>query len=347
MRVTFEDFFKDGSGGKAPRPCQTQLAEQAAWPETWVIPTGFGKTAAVLSAWLWKIAGADKSTPRRLVYCLPMRTLVEQTENAAKAWLNTAKTAFGLEIEFDVLMGARNEDRREKPGWIMHPERPAILLGTQDILVSAALMRGYGVSRYRWPVDFALLNNDALWLFDEVQLTGAALATSAQLEGFRRGFGAGRNSRTLWMSATLDPAWLKTADFTPGDEYRAHDLTEDDLQEVSHLWTAKKSLNPLGVDSHDLSKTTEKAYVAELAKHAIEKAKRGKNTIIFLNTVRRSQAIFDALKDAEHEIVLVHSRFRKTDRDERMKQLSQSPPTSGRIVVATQALEAGVDVRPR
>ena len=51
--------------------------------------------------------------------------------------------------------------------------------------MSAALMRGYGASRYRWPIDFALLHNDALWVFDEVQLAGAAITTSAQLEAFR------------------------------------------------------------------------------------------------------------------------------------------------------------------
>jgi CRISPR-associated endonuclease/helicase Cas3 len=60
--------------------------------------------------------------------------------------------------------------------------------------------------------------------------------------------------------------------------------------------------------------------------------------------VRRAQALFEALEGAECEVVLVHSRFRKADRDERMKQLSVDPPVQGRIIVATQALEAGVDV---
>ena len=31
-------------------------------------------------------------------------------------------------------------------------------------------MRGYAMSRFRWPVDFALLHNDSQWVFDEVQL---------------------------------------------------------------------------------------------------------------------------------------------------------------------------------
>ena len=47
--------------------------------------------------------------------------------------------------------------------WDIHPEREAILIGTQDMLLSRALNRGYGMSRYRWPMHFGLLNNDALW----------------------------------------------------------------------------------------------------------------------------------------------------------------------------------------
>jgi hypothetical protein len=43
------------------------------------VPTGCGKTAAVVMAWLWnRIQLARPDWPRRLVYCLPMRTLVEQ-----------------------------------------------------------------------------------------------------------------------------------------------------------------------------------------------------------------------------------------------------------------------------
>jgi CRISPR-associated endonuclease/helicase Cas3 len=54
------------------------------------------------------------------------------------------------------------------------------------MLLSRALMRGYGMSRFGWPIDFGLLHTDALWVFDEVQLMSAGLTTSAQLDAFRR-----------------------------------------------------------------------------------------------------------------------------------------------------------------
>ena len=82
-----------------------------------------------------------------------------------------------------LMMMMGGSDRTE---WRVHPERATILIGTQDMLLSRALMRGYGMSRFGWPIDFSLLHTDALWIFDEVQLMGSGLATSAQLEAFRR-----------------------------------------------------------------------------------------------------------------------------------------------------------------
>jgi CRISPR-associated endonuclease/helicase Cas3 len=62
------------------------------------IPTGLGKTAAVVLAWLWNRvlpsnADARAQWPRRLVFCLPMRTLVEQTEKNVRDWLQNTKTS--------------------------------------------------------------------------------------------------------------------------------------------------------------------------------------------------------------------------------------------------------------
>ena len=346
--MNFETFFQAGVNGKYPRPYQTSLAERD-WPETLIIPTGFGKTAAVLAAWIWKIGHRkDPATPRRLIYCLPMRSLVEQTEAVARTWIEKANETFGVEITLDVLMGGRGEGRRGLPAWMLCPDCPAIVIGTQDMLISAALMRGYGTSRYRWPVDFALLHNDALWVFDEVQLTGATLPTSAQLEAFRRKLGSVRPSRTLWMSATLDPQWLKTVDFTPKDSSRDHDLDDEDLTGTGHLWTARKQLAPLDLDASKVGNEKGlKSYANELARRAVNMAKPYTNTIIFLNTVARAQAVFASIKKpggfaGEH--LLIHSRFRGVDRENLMTRLQTDVPEQGRIIIATQALEAGVDV---
>ena len=53
------------------------------------------------------------------------------------------------------------------------------------MMLSRALNRGYAAPRARWPVDFGLLQHDALWVLDEIQLMDVGLATSAQLGAFR------------------------------------------------------------------------------------------------------------------------------------------------------------------
>lgn len=341
--MDYQEFFSAATE-KVPYAFQSALAERE-WPETLVVPTGFGKTAAVVLAWLWKVRGGDTETPRRLVYCLPMRTLVEQTEVAVREWIKAVGAEASLgEVVVDVLMGGRERGRRV-PEWIMQPQRPAVLIGTQDLLVSAALMRGYAVSRYRWPVDFALLNNGAFWVFDEVQLTGAALATSAQLEALRRTLGVARGSRTLWMSATLDPEWLRTVDFSPRDTWRPNDLGPIDLDQARERWEAAKSLARLDVSTEDIAKKAI-GYAEAVAREAVARHRPGKTTLVFVNTVPRAQAVFKALRlvGAAADSLLVHSRFRPAERAEQLARLKAPVSDKGRIVVATQALEAGVDV---
>lgn len=171
----FDLFFKaatGGEGGFAPYPFQRRFATSKDLPEILDIPTGMGKTDAVILGWLWRRrfdprADIRAATPRRLVYCLPMRVLVEQTEKKTKEWLKNlgmlaekgpggsdpvegwaAEQGDGEDrIAVTVLMGGEDRD-----DWDLYPERDAIIIGTQDMLLSRALNRGYGMSRYRWPV---------------------------------------------------------------------------------------------------------------------------------------------------------------------------------------------------
>jgi CRISPR-associated endonuclease/helicase Cas3 len=90
-RIRVDEFFKAATGyaqgpfhyqrclagGDTGGACQSRLIN---------IPTGLGKTAAIVLAWLWnrlqsqngegKMENGKGTWPRRLVYCLPMRTRV-------------------------------------------------------------------------------------------------------------------------------------------------------------------------------------------------------------------------------------------------------------------------------
>ena len=375
--MSYTDFFKRATrtegqpDGLKPFPYQCRLAEEP-WPELLDVPTGMGKTAAVALAWLWKRgwreggreAGPDAETPRRLVVCLPMRVLVEQTERNARRWLENLAVA-GVpgenKVSVHLLMGG-SEDVK-KPIWADYPEEDAILIGTQDMLLSRALMRGYGMSRYQWPVHFAWLHNDALWVFDEVQLMGAGLSTSVQLELFQDLFWKPAMScHFLWMSATPGEGMFDTRD--------RRDKSKHELQEAKTSRLAPGALErnepafKAGKEIEVLSKQP-KIESSKSKDGILDLHKAGQISLLVVNTVRRAQELYQELETAFEkrknkkprvpELLLLHGRMRPCDRKDRMNTLLEFsvkqkanqgsvPDHPGVIVVATQVVEAGVDI---
>lgn len=353
------DYQRRLAGGARDCPCTSRLIN---------IPTGLGKTAAVILAWLWNRTASPVKLPwpRRLVYCLPMRTLVEQTEHEVSKWLqNLWRKADELGLNGDarkelkwlmehspiVLMGGE-ELKPEKFNWDIHPECPAILIGTQDMLLSRALNRGYGMSRYRWPMHFGLLNNDCLWVMDETQLMGVGVETSAQLDGFRHlsQWAQNGNCLTWWMSATLDEARLDTVDHPkPGVGWETITLSDPErgADGVRERFEARK---PVVKAEFVLSSTTKDSHPKEVAALIVQKHAQGTLTLVVVNRVSRARKLYEALRRDKKlgvdpsRIALIHSRFRPVDRTRHTELLFGK---GDRIVVATQAVEAGVDVSAR
>lgn len=351
--MTFADLFSQAFAGKAtPFAYQIALAERD-WPDALIAPTGLGKTAAVVLAWLWKRITEPETVPRRLVYCLPMRTLADQTTRNVNDWLSRVTSLPGdwharlpdAGRDIHVLMGGQDE-----PRWYEHPERPAILIGTQDMLISRALMRGYAMSRFRWPVDFALLHNDTQWVFDEVQLMSSGLATSTQLEGFRCCLGTEITTRSLWVSATLHPDWLCTADApgTPTVWRVPSDFAADERSPiVRRLIDAPKRIERAPVRPKTATKAAISAYIRELAGEVRTHHQSGHLTLVILNTVARAQQAYAALIEQgvpNDRMILIHSRFRQRDRTAHLAGLPKPRAACDLIVVTTQAIEAGVDL---
>ena len=350
--MTYDEFFQRATGSSRPFPYQRRLAEAALWPNALDIPTGLGKTAAVTLAWLWKRrVRADSNTPRRLVWCLPMRVLVEQTQRNVEAWLR-ALGFYGAvgegRVSVHLLMGGEDDLK----SWAEYPEEEMVLIGTQDMLLSRALMRGYGMSRYQWPVQFALLHTDALWVLDEIQLMGPGLATSAQMEAFRRAMGGERRSRSLWVSATLNPAWLRTVDMVPYLEVLGSlKLDADEVQQpaVRERREATKRLHRAATRVEGNTKVAVDAYAETLTSEVLQRHVPGTVTLVILNTVERAQRVMRQLQGcvAAVELLLLHARFRARERRSAEIRLQTVPGAAGRIVVATQAVEAGVDMTSR
>ncbi len=353
--MDYPERFSTATGGNQPYSYQRRLAE-GPWPEVLDIPTGLGKTAAVVLAWVHKRLRGDPDTPRRLVYCLPMRVLVEQTLDSIVTWLTRlgchAQVPGAEGIAVHVLMGGEADTR----AWVQWPEREAILVGTQDMLLSRALMRGYGMSRYRWPIDFALLHHDALWVFDEVQLMGAGLPTSTQLEAFRRRPDMPGSARSLWTSATLRTDWFDSIDFRPHlDTLVTLSLDEDEkgTPAVRRRRQAVKRLQPAGIRLDNDTAKAEADYLDRLARQVREAHMGTAPTLVILNRVQRAQALYRRLvKACEGQagppgLLLVHSRFRQAERRALNQRIRAVGAHDNLIVVATQAVEAGVDLSSR
>jgi CRISPR-associated endonuclease/helicase Cas3 len=354
----YQSFFAQAMDGRHAFHYQSYLGESE-WPDVMHVPTGMGKTAAVTIAWLYKRGWRfgrrentpDAQTPRRLVWCLPMRVLVEQTENNIRQWVRQlgiyGENVGEGRVSLHVLMGGADDVM----SWAEYPEEDMILIGTQDMLLSRALMRGYGMSRYLWPIHFSLLHNDSLWVFDEVQLMGAGLATSAQLEAFRRGYPIAKESRTLWLSATLDPQWLATVDMKPyletlrtltiGDMDRRQ--AGDRLKAVKHVSVARLVLTKKAGNQKGLQ-----AYLAELRDLVLENHDKNTQTLVIVNRVERAQGLYRLLREQhpQQRDLLIHARFRAAERRQQTKRLLDED-AADRIIVATQAIEAGVDISSR
>ena len=246
------------------------------------------------------------------------------------------------EVGVVTLMGGESENQ-----WYLEPERTFIIVGTQDMLLSRALNRGYGNSAFMWPVEYGLLNNDCLWVMDEVQLMENGLPTSTQLAGLRQKLGVYGPSHSMWMSATARPDWLETKDHPAPDdaqilELEPGDLANPILEERHH---ARKIVSEESVSGN------RQQYARNMASLIEKRHKRGTLTLVIVNTVERSQDIYKALNNSRQvkldaKKTLVHSRFRADDRRNKNDALTADLDTSGSgmVVVATQAVEAGVDI---
>lgn len=373
---SFSDFFQKATGDDC-FPFQRQFAQSC--PSLVSVPTGLGKTAMVVVGWLWRRFGLDATlrsqTPRRLVYCLPMRVLVEQTAKNACQWVKNLQSisAVKADVAVHILMGGEETD-----DWDIHPEREAIIIGTQDMLLSCALNRGYAASRSRWPMQFGLLHTDCLWVYDEVQLMGAGLATTTQLEAFRNllGNSDGHGCRSVWMSATMQRSWLNTVDFGPfltaAPELAFnfdHEIKTDGLSDkargiLKDRWDARKPLQKSANSKLGDAPTG-------LAREIRDAHKSRTRTIVVVNTVKRACELYGELNKPEDgdngqkrkkardsrgvapttaavgekpKIVLLHSRFRPDDRKKVVESALADPSTEGTIIISTQVIEAGVDI---
>lgn len=313
IAAMYLDFFRKVTGF-SPYPWQIRFSTWAGESIAVIsAPTGAGKEAGSVVPWLYS-RYVGRSTTTRLIYALPTRSLVDQVYQNMQRVVD----ASGLSIPIYCLKGGLLEH-----GFEQNLAQPAILVGTQDQLLSRALNRGFGVSWEQRPLHFAALVNDCQWILDEVQLTGVAYRTLVQLYEHWQKMGTFGQTHLCLMSATFDDRPLQKL------KVDRFNLTAEDL---NHPFLSAKVTRPKPVSRIDVQS------LPDLAAFVQSKYVPGSLSLVVLNTVHRARELGRLL--AALDPLVIHSRFLGFDREKLQKRLY----THKGLVIATQVVEAGVDL---
>jgi CRISPR-associated endonuclease/helicase Cas3 len=343
----------------APLPWQTRLYSELAQgriPSALDLPTGLGKTS-VIPAWLVARA-AGGALPRRLVYVVDRRAVVDQATEVAQAIakalgdgtdaneaVRDLRAGLGLDVgkvlPVSTLRGQYADNRR----WLESPTAPAIVVGTIDMIGSRVLFQGYGVSPRMRAVHAALLGADTLLVLDEAHLVPPFEHLLRAVAAWPRSPGI-PPMRLLTLSATGRTEGDAPFRLTPED--RRDPRTAARLQA-----TKRVAISDAG---RDLAET--------MAQRALDLGGSASRVIVFCDSRRVAQKVADKLgtlarakfgKDVPSPALLVGGR-RVWERAQlacdqvfnrfqpKSGGTAAGPPSTPIFLVATSAGEVGVDL---
>lgn len=352
----FFTFFKDIHSYE-PFPWQTRLTKQVlencAWPKVIDLPTGTGKTA-VLDTAVFAMAAQPAISPRRVVFVIDRRIVVDQVyerarrirkriEEADTPVLERVRSRLqelsdGRPLGVAALRGGIPLDR----GWTRRPDQPWVVVSTVDQFGSRLLFRGYGVTPGMRPIHAGLAGNDCLVILDEVHLSVPFAETLAQVSVMHSG-PLPRRFATVEMSAT------------PGNEqaqrFTLDVMTDlDGCEELERRVKACKHAELVTVQSQEAIS----AAVLKIVK-SIDKSIRKNESLIrsigvVVNLVRTAREAHGALAAAGYTTHLITGRMRPLDRIGALEKIDPIVDPDGNergdrlsVVVATQAIEVGAD----
>ena len=350
----FTAFFRD-IHGHDPFPWQQRLAGQVlvqkAWPKVIDLPTGTGKTA-VLDIAVFAMAAQSEIFPRRIVFVIDRRIVVDQVYKRAEQIRNKiegGKTRILQRVKdrLRALSGGEPLGVATLRGgipieneWAHRPDQPWVIVSTVDQFGSRLLFRGYGTSRGMRPIHAGLAGNDCLVILDEVHLSipfAKTLAHVSQLESGR----LPRRFAVVEMSATPSDTGAK-----PFVLDSTTDLKE--CEELRLRVEAAKEAELVPVPNQDAIPAAALKIVKSIAG---DKDDRGVRSVgIVVNLVRTARETHRALEGAGYAVSLITGRMRPLDRVATLDRISPAvdPNRDHRtgeltIVVATQSIEVGAD----
>lgn len=356
--------------GYKPLPWQCRLFERMVTgdiPGVCDLPTGLGKTS-IIAIWLIALchqaAEGRITLPRRLVYIVNRRTVVDQATSVVegirnrilypdnpdwsersetlKALANALKSLYPHEdcLAVSTLRGelADNEE------WKIDPARAAIIVGTIDMIGSKLLFNGYGDSRRVRPRSAGLIGQNTLIVHDEAHLTPAF---SELLRGVRKAQRA---------DSDLYPIRITELSATQRDTQSRDDvlrLLPEDMADpiVNERMNAVKLLNLRETDDRNTS------LVAELSERALRHKDSQSKVLVYVRTPKLAQDVAKKLKsglgkDSDNRVALLTGTMRGYERDRMLTDdpvyktmlESDASPIDSVYLVSTSAGEVGIDI---
>lgn len=311
----YREFFRDLTGF-FPFPYQVDFASRDKTYTALSVPTGLGKTLCCLVSWLYDSIHSPQATPRRLIFQLPLRTLVTQTHSTIQQLVLKS----GLDVDVHLMLGGSVDDT-----FVEEPERRKIIITTLDQLVSRQLLRPYTASPKSSLIHFIACNDDVRIVLDESQLQPQAFPTSTELHTLLLDQPSFFKRELVLCSATLDLSSVR-------GKVEVVELSEADYNHPQ----AKKKI------SQYKSLTLKPTMSVEEMVDLVEREHiDGTLTLVIVNTVKRAQAVYESLAVDKKRIL--HSKFRKADRAKKEKGLHKFRG----VLVSTQVVEAGIDLDAR
>jgi len=355
----FKKAFQ-GLTGHVPFPWQQCLYDRlvgGALPKACDIPTGLGKTA-VIPIWLLALAtqqgkkNRKSNLPRRLVYVVNRRTVVDQATREAEqvrealrkpelmvvadALRSLAADSADVPLAISTLRG-QFADNAE---WRNDPARPAVIVGTVDMIGSRLLFGGYGCGFKSRPLHAGLIGQDALLVHDEAHLEPAFQKLISAVEREQQRCGEYRRFHVMALTATSREG---------GNGFT---LTGDDLKHevVRKRIKAKKGIAFCPVDD-------EKVLADEVAQLALKHKDSGRAILVFLRKLEDVGKVKGKLeKQCQGAVRTLTGTLRGLERDAlaqedpifarfRSAKDEANPPAEGTVyLVCTSAGEVGINI---
>jgi CRISPR-associated endonuclease/helicase Cas3 len=322
----------------APFPWQADLYSRLCSgqvPQACVIPTGLGKTSVIAIWFLARLENA--SLPRRLVYVVNRRTVVDQTTDEVTK-LRGRLSEIGMSVD-DLAISTLRGQFADNRAWSADPSRPAVTCGTVDMIGSRLLFSGYGVGFKAKPLHAGFLGQDVLLVHDEAHLEEPFQRLAAGIEEVQECFSGERVAPRLHvMALTATPRGVK-------DPLR---ITAADQEAAKERLDAAKRLVlvPAERDADVFNKIVEHAH----ALHSRDRA-----VLVFVRTVEGVRRVVEGLrknKIPENCIGQLTGTIRGKERDELVKtplfkRFLPEPEydtASTVYLVCTSAGEVGVNI---